>query len=80
MLLPALSRLVGVISRYGVYRGTPSPSLPTFICYTRQMVLVSEASTKFLYSHNLLRFRAKCTVSCSMRGRWKVGSPAADDF
>jgi len=27
MLLPALSRLVGVISRHGGYWGTPSPSL-----------------------------------------------------
>jgi hypothetical protein len=25
MLLPTLSRIVGVISRYGGYRGTPSP-------------------------------------------------------
>jgi hypothetical protein len=27
MLLPALSRPVGVISQHGGYRGTPSPSL-----------------------------------------------------
>ena len=63
MLLPALSRVVGVISRHGGFGGTPSPSLYNEV-YAKQSVSTSSPS------HEQLGRVATGPQVCGQHGRY----------